>query len=119
MFMMSASLAFYLITGVVNDSDFTSGAFLSRFVFGFGAGLLRSVLIVARAQSKQGQKDVQARDYFKWHMQAEAFGYFLGPLLIFVSNHSRWENGRTTFWLFMTNTIVWCLFTLCFAENFT
>ena len=49
MFMMSASLAFYLITGLFNDSEFMAGAFLSRFTFGFGAGLLRSVLIVARA----------------------------------------------------------------------
>jgi len=68
LFMMSASLAFWFITGVVNDSEFTAGAFFSRFTFGFGAGLLRSVLIVARAQSKKGQKDVQARDYFTWHM---------------------------------------------------
>ena len=58
MFMMSASLAFYLITTLVNDSEFTAGAFFSRFTFGFGSGLLRSVLIVARAQSKKGQKDV-------------------------------------------------------------
>ena len=67
----------------------------------------------------KGQKDVQARSYFAWHLQAEAFGYFLGPLLLFVSSHNRWTNGRTTFWLFMSVTIVWFLFTICFIENMT
>ncbi len=63
-------------------------AFLSRFVHGFGAGLLQSLVLVARAQSKKGKQDVQATDYFKWQMQAEALGYFLGPLLLVITIHS-------------------------------
>ena len=60
---------------------------------------------------------MQARDYLKWHMQAEAFGYFLGPLLLVITNHSRWENSRTTLWLAVANSIVWFLFTVSFADN--
>mmetsp|Transcript_10548 Transcript_10548/g.12490 ORF Transcript_10548/g.12490 Transcript_10548/m.12490 type:complete len:121 (+) Transcript_10548:558-920(+) len=115
--MVAASFAFWLVTSVVNDSEFMAFMFLSRFLFGFGSGLLRSVIIIARAQSKKGQKDVQARDYFRWHMQAEAVGYFLGPLLLVITNHSRWENSRTALWLALSNMIVWFLFTVCFVDN--
>ena len=57
-FMMVASFALWLVVGISNDSEFTAFAFLCRFTFGFGAGLLRSVIIVARAQSFKGQKDL-------------------------------------------------------------
>lgn len=66
--MCASSFAFWFITSIVNDSDFIAFAFLTRFMYGVGAGLSRSVIIVARAQSKKDQQDVQARDYFKWHM---------------------------------------------------
>jgi len=48
-FMVAASFSFWLTSTIVNDSSFTALAFLSRFTFGFGAGLLRSVIIIARA----------------------------------------------------------------------
>jgi len=117
--MVSASFAFWMITSVINDSDFAAFTFFSRFTFGFGAGLLRSVLLVSRAQSNKGRRDVQARDYLKWNLMAEAFGFFLGPLLLVITNHNRWENKSTTLWLAVVNLIVWFLFTLTFAENLT
>lgn len=115
--MVVASFAFWMITGVVNDSSFMAFLFVNRFMFGLGAGLLRSVIIVARAQSMKGQKDVQPRDYFKWHMLAEAFGYFLGPLLLVITNYSVWDNDRTALCLALANMTVWFLFTLSFADD--
>ena len=52
--MVAASFAFWFNTSIQNDSNFVAFAFFSRFMFGLGAGLLRSVIIVARAQSKKG-----------------------------------------------------------------
>lgn len=49
MFMVVASFAFWMGTYVVNDSDFMAFAFMSRFLFGFGSGILRSVIMIARA----------------------------------------------------------------------
>ena len=49
--MVTASFAFWLVTYLHNDSEFMAFAFLSRFVYGFGSGLLRSVIMIARAQS--------------------------------------------------------------------
>ena len=115
--MVASSFAFWLVAYTTNDSDFMAMAFLSRFVFGLGSGLTRSVIMIARAQSKKGKKELQARDFFKWHMQAEAFGYFFGPLLIVITNHSRWENERTCMWLAIANAIIWFLFTICFVEK--
>ena len=58
MFMVVASFAFWLVTYTPNDSEFMAFAFLSRFLFGFGSGLLRSVIMIARAQSKKGKKNL-------------------------------------------------------------
>ena len=66
--MVVASFAFWIVAYTPNDSEFMSFAFLSRFLFGFGSGLLRSVIMIARAQSKKGKKNLQARDYLKWHL---------------------------------------------------
>jgi len=85
--MVVSSFAFWFVTHIHNDSEFMALGLISRFVYGFGVGLLRSVIIIARAQSKKGKKDLQARDYFKWHLQAEALGYFLGPLLVVLTFH--------------------------------
>ena len=49
MFMVTASFAFWVVTYTTNDSEFMSLAFLSRFLYGFGSGLLRSVIMIARA----------------------------------------------------------------------
>ena len=49
LFMVTASFAFWLVTYLHNDSEFMAFAFLSRIVYGFGAGLLRSVIMIARA----------------------------------------------------------------------
>ena len=117
MFMVVASFAFWMVTYQTNDSDFMAFAFLSRFLFGFGAGLLRSVIMIARAQSKKGRKNLQARDFVKWHLQGEAFGYFFGPLLMVVTNHSKWENERTCMWLAIVTAITWFTFTICFVEG--
>jgi len=46
------------------------------------------VIIIARAQSKKG-RDVQAKDYFMWHMQGEALGYFLGPFIVAITFNQR------------------------------
>ena len=54
LFMCASSFAFWLVTSIVNDSEFMAFTFLSRFLFGIGSGLLRSVIIIARAQSKKG-----------------------------------------------------------------
>ena len=91
-FMVTASFAFWMVTYIENTSNFMVMAFLSRLTFGFGSGLLRSVIMIARAQSKKGKKKLQARDYFKWHLSGEAFGYFFGPLLLVVTRHSKTEN---------------------------
>lgn len=57
--MMASSFALWLIVAKVkNSSNFMTWAFLSRLAFGSGAGLLRSVIMIARAQSKKGRKDV-------------------------------------------------------------
>lgn len=117
MFMAVASFAFWAVSYTPNDSDFMSFAFLSRFLYGFGSGLLRSVIIIARAQSKKGKQSQQARDYLKWHLKGEAFGYFFGPLLMVVTNHSKWENERTAMWLAIVTTITWFLFTVCFVDT--
>ena len=53
----------------------------------------------------------------KWHLQGEAFGYFFGPLLMVVTNHSKWENERTIMWLAIVTAITWFFFTVCFVEG--
>ena len=50
-------------------------------------------------------------------MQAEAVGYFIGPLLLVITNHSRFDNSKTALWLAITQLIVWFLFTLCFVDT--
>lgn len=92
LFIVAASFAFWLVTHLTNDSDFMALGLLTRFVYGFGAGLIRSVIIIARAQSKKGKKELQAKDYFKWHMQAEALGYFLGPFILVITFHTKGKN---------------------------
>ena len=47
--MIASSYAFWLVSYLKNDSNFMFGAFLSRFFFGIGGGLLRSIIIIARA----------------------------------------------------------------------
>ena len=57
--MVASSFAFWLIVAKVkNDSEFLTYAFMSRFAFGAGAGLLRMVILIARAQSKKGRRDM-------------------------------------------------------------
>ena len=114
--MIVSSFAFWLATYNKNASDFMTMAFVFRFLFGFGAGLLRSVITIARAQSKRGNKEMQVSDYFKWHMQAEAFGYFLGPLIIALTSLSSTEVARSTMWLAIVTAIIWFVFTVCFVD---
>lgn len=87
--MIVGSFAFWFSSYVVNDSNFMILAFLTRFMFGCGSGLLRSVILVARALSKKSNQSLQAADYMKWQFQAESFGYFLGPLVLVLTKHSR------------------------------
>ena len=47
--MIISSFAFWLATYNENASDFMTMGFVFRFLFGFGAGLLRSVITIARA----------------------------------------------------------------------
>ena len=48
--MVVSSLAFWkVVEKVDNSSEFMTLAFMCRFIFGIGAGLLRSVIMVARA----------------------------------------------------------------------
>ena len=49
LFMIISSFAFWLATYNENASDFMTMGFVFRFLFGFGAGLLRSVITIARA----------------------------------------------------------------------
>ena len=64
--MTASSFAFWqVVAKIKNDSEFLVFAFVIRFAFGVGSGLLRSVLMIARAQSKKGMRDLQATDYFK------------------------------------------------------
>ena len=57
--MVASSFAFWLVVAKVkNDSEFLTYAFMSRFAFGAGAGLLRMVILIARAQSKKGRRDM-------------------------------------------------------------
>ena len=96
--MVVGSFAFWLVSYITNDSNFTSLAFLARFIFGCGSGLLRSIVIVAHALSKKSDQTMQAKDYLRFNFIGESFGYFLGPLVMVLTNHSRWENERTCMW---------------------
>lgn len=40
LFLVAASFAFWFVSQIINDSDFMVYAFMSRFMYGFGAGLL-------------------------------------------------------------------------------
>ena len=115
--MVTSSFGFWGVTHLGNDSDFMTLGFLARFVYGLGVGLLRSVIIIARAQSKKGKKELQARDYFKWHMQGEALGYFIGPLLILLTFHNRGENETACLYLAIAQALVWFVFTLLFYDR--
>lgn len=90
---------------------------LTRFVYGFGAGLIRSVIIIARAQSKKGKKELQAKDYFRWHMQAEALGYFLGPFILVITFHTKGKNEQAALYLAIAQATIWLIFVLSFSEN--
>ena len=48
--MLATSYAFWFISYTKNDMDFAMYAFLCRFFNGVGCGLLRSVILIARAQ---------------------------------------------------------------------
>ena len=56
--MIVSSFAFWGATYISNDEQFMLWAFVSRFSFGIGSGLLRAVIMIARAQSKKGKKDL-------------------------------------------------------------
>ena len=65
--MVVASFALWLVTYMTNDSEFMAMCFLSRFVFGFGSGLLREVILIARALGKKmDKKNMVAQDYLWW-----------------------------------------------------
>ena len=66
--MVVSSYGFWGVSFERNDSQFISGAFLCRVAHGLGAGLLRTVIMIARAQGKTGNRDLQAQDYMKWHL---------------------------------------------------
>lgn len=117
LFLVGASFAFWFVSQIINDSDFMAYAFMSRFLYGFGAGLLQSIIMVARAQSKKGKQEMQAKDYFKWQIQAEAFGYLMGPLLLVVTMHSDESNDRTCMWLAIAQATIWFIFTVCFHDS--
>ena len=54
--MVVASFAMWLVTYITNDSEFMTLCFVSRFLFGFGSGLLREVILIARALGKKNDK---------------------------------------------------------------
>ena len=115
--MVVGSFAFWLVSYITNDSNFTSLAFLARFIFGCGSGLLRSIVIVAHALSKKSDQTMQAKDYLRFNFIGESFGYFLGPLVMVLTNHSRWENERTCMWFAIINFVIWLVFSVTFYEG--
>lgn len=48
-FMIATSYAFWSISYIKNDMDFAMYAFIARMLNGIGSGLLRSVILIARA----------------------------------------------------------------------
>ena len=82
--MVATSYAFWSVAYTKNDMDFAMYAFLCRFGNGIGCGLLRSVILIAKAQGRK-YTELQAEDHFRWHLQGESLGYLLGPLIIVIT----------------------------------
>jgi len=86
--MIGTSYSFWSVSYVKNDMDFAVLAFLSRFFNGIGSGMLRSVILIAKAQGMK-QSALQAEDHFRFHLQGESLGYLLGPLLIVITTRDK------------------------------
>jgi len=67
-FMIATSYAFWTVSYIKNDMDFATLAFLTRFLNGIGSGVLRSVVLIARAQGIRRNHVVQAEDHFRVHL---------------------------------------------------
>lgn len=62
-----STYGFYYASSIKSDSDFLTLAFLAMFVSGIGSGILRSVILIARAQGDQF-KHLLPEDRFRWHL---------------------------------------------------